>query len=188
MNQSIQLALILGSVRPGRFCEKVAAWAAHRLRSDGRFGLDVIDPVGLGLTGASAGGAGLADIQGRLGRADGFVIVTPEYNHSFPGALKLLIDAFSAEWQAKPTAFVSYGGVSGGLRAVEHLRPVFAELHAVTLRDSVSLANPWNAFRHTGDAPLGADEAMSLLLDRLEWWTAALRAARQATAYNRNTA
>ncbi len=67
-----------------------------------------------------------------------FVVVTPEYNHSFPGPLKAAIDRHVTPWQAKPVGFVSYGGISGGLRAVEHLRQVFAELHAVTVRETVS--------------------------------------------------
>jgi len=65
-----------------------------------------------------------------IGRA--FVVVTPEYNHGYPAPLKSLIDSVGREWQAKPVAFVSYGGVSGGLRAVEQLRQVFAKLHMVT--------------------------------------------------------
>src|SRR5260370_35845557 len=85
-----------------------------------------------------------------MSKADAFVVVTPEYNHGYPGALKSLIDAVSAEWHAKPVAFVSYGGISGGLRAVEQLRQVFAELHTVTIRDSGSFAGAWEPFDATG--------------------------------------
>jgi hypothetical protein len=70
--------------------------------------------------------------------ADAFVVVTPEYNHSYPASLKHAIDMAHGEWNTKPVAFVSYGGISGGLRAVEALRLVFAELHATTIRDTVS--------------------------------------------------
>jgi NAD(P)H-dependent FMN reductase len=192
MTEAVGLALIYGSVRPGRFCDGVAAWAADRIERDGRFVLDALDPATLGLTGMNPEGPGLDDARVRLGRADGFVIVTPEYNHSYPGALKLLIDAFTAEWQAKPVAFVSYGGVSGGLRAVEHLRHVFAELHATSLRDGVALANPWSYFADTAgaprSAPQGADEAMTLMLDRLDWWARALEAARRSIPYVRSAA
>jgi NAD(P)H-dependent FMN reductase len=79
------------------------------------------------------------------------VVVTPEYNHGYTAALKQLIDAVKAEWVAKPVGFVSYGGVSGGLRAVEQLRLVFAELHAVTIRDGVSFAMAWNRFDEAGE-------------------------------------
>ena len=89
----------------------------------------------------------------RLAAADAFVVVTPEYNHSYPAPVKTLIDWHFTEWQAKPVGFVSYGGMSGGLRAVEHLRGVFAELHAVTVRDTVSFHGAWDRFGP--DAPPG---------------------------------
>jgi NAD(P)H-dependent FMN reductase len=183
MADPISIVLIYGSVRPGRFCDRVVAWASARIRRDPRFDLDVLDPATLALTGADSAAPALAAVKAQLDRAEAFVIVTPEYNHSFPGALKLLIDAFSAEWQAKPVAFVSYGGVSGGLRAVEHLRHVFAELHAVTMRDGVSLTNPWSRLADPADAPDGADQALSVLLGRLAWWAQSLRAARHSSAY-----
>ena len=113
------------------------------------------------------------------------MVVTPEYNHSFPGALKVLIDAVGAQWSAKPVGFISYGGVSGGLRAVEHLRQVFAELHAVGLRDSVALHAPWGGFATPQDSPPGADAALELMLDRMAWWAGALTAARTAIPYVR---
>jgi NADPH-dependent FMN reductase len=65
--------------------------------------------------------------QERIAAAEAFVVVTPEYNHGYPAPLKALIDSSGAEWYAKPIAFVSYGGISGGLRAVEQLRLVFGE-------------------------------------------------------------
>ena len=86
----------------------------------------------------------------RLAAADAFVVVTPEYNHSFPASLKNAIDWHFKEWQAKPVGFVSYGGMSGGLRAVEHLRQVFVELHAVTVRDAVSFHGVWGLFDTDG--------------------------------------
>jgi hypothetical protein len=75
-----------------------------------------------------------AGVSPRLTSAEAFVIITPEYNHSFPASLKNLIDWHYTQWQAKPIGFVSYGGLGGGLRAVEQLRQVFAELHAMTER------------------------------------------------------
>jgi NAD(P)H-dependent FMN reductase len=183
MTEPIALALIYGSAREGRFCDRVAGWAAARIAVSAGFSLDIIDPVAFGLPARQADAAVPASLRRRLGDADAFVIVTPEYNHGYPGELKLLIDSAFSEWQAKPVAFVSYGGVSGGLRAVEQLRLVFAELHAVTIRDSVSLANPWKQFQAADEAPLGADEAMSIMLARLHWWAVALRNAREASAY-----
>ena len=63
-----------------------------------------------------------------MGRADGFIVITPEYNHGYPAVLKSALDALYAEWVRKPIAFVSYGGWSGGVRAVEQLRLVAIEL------------------------------------------------------------
>jgi NAD(P)H-dependent FMN reductase len=82
--------------------------------------------------------------------ADAFVIITPEYNHSFPAPLKTAIDWFSKEWSARPVAFVAYGGNAGGLRAVEQLRQVFAELHSVTVRNAAGFAGAWELFDATG--------------------------------------
>ncbi|GGK50891.1 hypothetical protein GCM10011591_23040 [Nocardia camponoti] len=131
--ERLQIAVIIGSTRDGRFAPTVSDWFLNRARLRDDIALDVIDAADF------VAGDSIAE---KLDSADGFIIVTPELNHSYPGTLKNLIDAHFAEWQAKPVGFVSYGGVSGGLRAVEHLRGVFAELHAVTVRDSVALANP----------------------------------------------
>lgn len=127
----LKLVLILGSVRPDRFCDVIAVWAAAEIKRDGRFSLDTLDsrrdwPV-----------VDSVQIRAAQGQADAFLIVTPEYNHSFPGPLKV-VDAAGTQWAAKPVAFVSYGGLSSGLRAVEHLRGVLAELDTVTVRESVS--------------------------------------------------
>src|SRR5579884_3872199 len=143
MDQQIRIAVIYGSTRPGRFCDTVVRWTAEQVAAQGRFLLDVVDP-------AQASGNGGASVRDQLAQADAFVVVTPEYNHGYPAALKELIDSSGPEWHAKPVAFVSYGGISGGLRAVEQLRLVFAELHAVTIRDSVSFAAAWEQFDATG--------------------------------------
>ncbi|MFC6490041.1 NADPH-dependent FMN reductase [Nitratireductor sp. GCM10026969] len=179
MLEKINVALIYGSVRDGRFCDTVAGWVRRRLEADQRFAVETVDPLALP---AESAPPGFGD---RLGRADAFIVVTPEYNHSYPAALKALIDSVKREWQSKPVGFVSYGGVSGGLRAVEHLRLVFAELHAVTLRDTVSFANPWNRFQPDGTLTDGrdAEDAMARQLAHLEWWARALKNARAAQPY-----
>lgn len=187
MHETIHIALIYGSVREGRFCDTVASWAAGRIADRSDFSLDVIDPPILALPNRHEceDSATVMTLRQRLDRADAFVVVTPEYNHGYPAALKFLIDLFYDQWQAKPVAFVSYGGVSGGLRAVEQLRLVFAELHAVTIRDSVSFANARSQFSAAGELlePDRARKAMATLLARLYWWAMALRAARHAVPY-----
>lgn len=187
MTSPIDIVLIYGSAREGRLCDKIADWAIAQIQACGGFAVDVIDPLqpdiaaGIDGTGAEA----RAGLRARLDRAQAFVVVTPEYNHSFPSALKAVIDAGKPEWAAKPVAFVSYGGAAGGIRAVEHLRNVFTELHATSLRDGVAFPNAWNQFDAAGvlRSPEGAEAAMRLMLARLAWWTSALTDARRAKPY-----
>lgn len=192
MDSKINVAVIYGSTREGRFCDKVVNWASLQIENDSRFKLDVIDPAALELPirHERKENAGLTALRQRLGQADAFVIVTPEYNHGYPAALKFLIDSVSEQWQAKPVAFVSYGGISGGLRAVEQLRLVFAELHAVTVRDAVSFANVWELCDASGEIQQSDRfrKSMATMLARLHWWAAALRDARNAAPYGQAVA
>jgi NAD(P)H-dependent FMN reductase len=173
-DRRFHLAVIIGSTREGRLGPAVASWFADQVSTRADFDVDLIDIADLA-----------TPLGPRLAAADAFVVVTPEYNHSFPAPLKAIIDRFSVEWRAKPAAFVCYGGISGGLRAVEQLRQVFAELHVVTIRDTVSLHGVWS---HVGpDGRLIDDAARTgaarAMLDRLVWWTRALNAARTAEPY-----
>ena len=180
----IRVAVIYGSTRPGRFCHTVVRWTVERLAASEKFQLDVIDPADPAPE-PSIDERPSQSLQQRLGQADAFVIVTPEYNHGYPAPLKALIDSSGAEWHAKPVAFVSYGGISGGLRAVEQLRLVFAELHAVTIRDSVSFPGAWEQFDESGTLrnPERSQRGMETLLARLNWWAVALRTARSTHPY-----
>jgi len=189
-----RLAVVIGSTRDGRFGPTVAKWFAARVAERDDVEIDVIDladhPLPLTLTRepAEAEAALLAQVTPRLDRADAFVVITPEYNHSYPASLKSLIDWHYTQWQAKPVAFVSYGGLAGGLRSVEHLRPVFSELHAVTIRETISFHSPWDKFAEDGsllDAEAGAAAAgaAKVMLDQLAWWALSLREARAARPY-----
>ncbi len=183
---TLRLAIIIGSTRQGRFGPTVARWFADRARLRHDMTIDVVDLAETRLPDAL--GDPTPDVTAtsqRLHLADAFVIVTPEYNHSFPGPLKSAIDWFCPEWKAKPVGFVSYGGASGGLRAVEHLRHVFAELHAVTVRDTVSFHGAWARFDTDGRPhdPDRCNAAADSMLNQLAWWGHALRDARQARPY-----
>ncbi|MFF5255400.1 NADPH-dependent FMN reductase [Streptomyces leeuwenhoekii] len=187
----LQVTLIIGSNRHGRFGPVVADWLLGRLRDREDLAVEVVDVAQTDLPTTFAPGpeasAALAEITPKLARADAFVVLTPEYNHSFPAALKNLIDWHYAEWRAKPVALVSYGGLAGGLRAVEHLRQVFAELHAVTVRDTVSFHNAGASFDDEGrlEDPSGPDAAAKVMLDQLAWWGTALREAKEKRPYDR---
>lgn len=192
----MKLVIIIGSVREGRYGPRIAQWFTDRACEADQFDIDVLDLADVALPLAlPPNGAALRDVAsrsteqqalaGRLAAADAFVVVTPEYNHSFPAALKHLIDWHFTEWQAKPVGFVSYGSRGGGLRAVEQLRPIFAELHAVTVRDSVSFDRHSERFDETGalSDPERPRAAAKVLLDQLIWWSSALREARAGRPY-----
>ncbi|WP_175625817.1 MULTISPECIES: NADPH-dependent FMN reductase [Oxalobacteraceae] len=184
-NEKLNLVLIYGSIREGRYCDIIANWASAQVRKHQEFALEIVDPAKLSLQPQSEQNPDLHALRTCLDRADAFIVITPEYNHGYPAPLKHLIDSVSREWQAKPLAFVSYGGVSGGLRAVEQLRQVFTELHVATMRNSVSFANAWEQFDDQGRlyAATRAEKSMEMMLAQLHWWAVALKDARRTIPY-----
>jgi len=131
-----KIGIILGSTRPGRNGEAVAKWVAEvaSQRTDAEFELvDLLDYKLPHLDEALPPSAGqytqshTLEWAAKIASFDGFVMVTPEYNHSTSGALKNAIDFLFAEWNNKAVGFVSYGS-AGGTRAVEHLRLIAGEL------------------------------------------------------------
>jgi NAD(P)H-dependent FMN reductase len=187
MNEKIKLALIYGSNRENRFCDTVANWAIAQISKSDEFDLTTIDPAKMNLPRqiGKRSNADLSDFRKRVREADAFMIVVPEYNHGYPAALKFLIDAEYEGWRAKPVSFVSYGGISGGIRAVEQLRQVFCELHAATVRDSVHLPNAWRRFDEDGNLiePQVPEKMFSDTVRQLQWWANALREARKSEPY-----
>ncbi|MCU1366564.1 MAG: reductase [Ilumatobacteraceae bacterium] len=182
-DRPLHVAVIIGSTREGRYADVVTNWfvALAEQRSD--LTIDIVDIGALDLPVhfTKARSTAMTTYADRIDRADAFVVITPEYNHSYPASLKHAIDLLNAEWKRKPVGFVSYGGISGGLRAVEHLRAVFAELHTVGIRDTVSFQGPWQLFDESGALidPVFADVAATTMLDELVWWATALRTAKE---------
>jgi NAD(P)H-dependent FMN reductase len=192
--QPVKLAIIVGSVRGGRFGPVVGRWFARQAESHGAVAVDVIDlldyplPVQMPAFGEQPEpqtGAAFVKLAAKLAAADAFAVITPEYNHSVPAGLKNAIDWYHDEWMAKPVGLISYGGMGGGLRAAEHLRQIFAELHAVTVRDMLSFHNAWAEFVKDSEptSPEGSEAAAKQLLDQLVWWGEALRDAREKSPY-----
>ncbi|MET8824746.1 NAD(P)H-dependent oxidoreductase [Streptomyces sp. NPDC004610] len=185
----LDVAVVVGSNRHGRFGPVIADWLLDRVRAHDGLVPHLVDvaeiPLPTTMQRTPQATAALAEVTPRLAAADAFVVLTPEYNHSFPAGLKNLIDWHSGEWRAKPVALVSYGGRSGGLRAVEQLRQVFAELHAVTLRDTVSFHNAGALFDDSGRPkdPTGPDASAKVMLDQLVWWAHTLREGRARRPY-----
>jgi len=168
----LRLALLTRNVDAGRFGTLVTRWFAREVERCDEFKLDLID---LSVVPP-------ADLSRRIDEADAVVIVTAEYNHAYPGDLKTAIDAVRRPWYAKPIAFVVYGGRSGGLRAAEQLRLVFAELHAVTIRDSLAFHEA--DFTSDGEpTDPTTPAAASALLTQLAWWSRPLRDARAQLPY-----
>lgn len=187
----LRLAVLSCSAPGSRTGPAVSAWFTEQAERFGQFEIDVVDvtaarlPVHVSRPTDAEAERLLAGVSPRLAAADAFAIVTPEYNHAYPAALKGAIDWHTTEWYAKPVGFVSYGGRSGGLRAVEQLRLVFSELHAVTLRDGVGFAEVWDQFDEQGQPKdaAGCNGAAKVLLDQLTWWAQSLREARDKRPY-----
>ncbi|MFF0494239.1 NADPH-dependent FMN reductase [Nocardia sp. NPDC004068] len=189
----LRTAVIIGSTRDGRFGPVAADWIAGHIARREDMTADLIDLVrtplptvfpAFGQALSEEAMAQLGAVSPRLAQADAFVIVTPEYNHSFPASLKNALDWHQEQWHAKPVGFVSYGGLAGGLRAVEHLRVVLAELHAVTIRNTVSFHNYGEVFGADGTpSDPGCDVAAKAMLDQLSWWGRSLREARRVHPY-----
>ncbi|MFC7383614.1 NADPH-dependent FMN reductase [Sphaerisporangium rhizosphaerae] len=182
----LRLAVIVGSTRKGRFGPTAAAWFAAQARKRRDLEVDLVDLAEARLPDTLRDhDEALPDqvraLGPRLGAADAFAVVTPEYNRSFPAPLKTAIDWFYDEWRAKPVTFVAYGRESGGLHATAHLREIFAELHAVAIRGAVSLPCYWEQYASDGTWPKATatcNTTVKTVLDELTWWAHALRDAR----------
>lgn len=184
-----RIAVILGSTRPGRRGEQVARWVMDRARqrTDAEFELiDLIDyplphldeplPPNMG----RYQNPHTLDWAATIGRFDGFVFVTPEYNHSTSGVLKNALDYLYAEWNNKAMGVVSYGA-TGGTRAAEHLRLVAGELQMADVRTNVALSLFTDFKEFTELAPVAHQaQALDTLLDQVIAWSQALAPLRQA--------
>lgn len=156
-----KIHVILGSIREGRAGEKVAAWFMEAMKNCESAELQLLDlrdfplPMFADATPPSQrqGPHANQDVQKWLDKvieAEGFIIITPEYNHGYSSVLKNAIDYGYHEWADKPVGFVSYGGLAGGSRAVEQLRQVAGELHMHDIRDQVMIPLVWAAFDENG--------------------------------------
>jgi len=185
------LQIILGSTRQGRVGDRVARWfyGVSTARDDLRaelldlrdWPLPFFDHPVPPITGQYAPEA--ESWAAKVREADGYVIVTPEYNWSYPAVLKNALDHIYQEWNTKPVAFVSYGGPAGGSRAVQHLREVVTELQMVPLRDSIMLPFAHRLFDHDGTLADPAYNARAnAMLDQWLVWAQVLRGVRMRAA------
>lgn len=186
------LQIIVASTRPGRVGATVADWVRDRASAHGGFAVEVVDLAEVDLPfldephhprlGRYVHQHTL-DWSATVSRADAFVFVTPEYNHGYPAALKNAIDFLHAEWQHKPVGFVSYGGVAGGTRAVQALKPVLAALKMVPAVAAVPIPFVATLLDDRGFQPSEAlEDGAAALFDELAEWTAALAPLRRQRA------
>lgn len=157
-----KIKIILGTTREGRKSDKVGNWFLKIAKSipntDLSFEvldlkewqLPLLDSAMPPMTGKYPEGK-IEEWAKAIDEADGFVFVTAEYNHGYPAVLKNSLDVIYKEWNSKPVAFVSYGGASGGIRAVEQLRQVVIELKMIPLRDDLNIHYIWQALDENGE-------------------------------------
>jgi NAD(P)H-dependent FMN reductase len=188
VTSSPHFLLVVGSTRQGRNADKVVGWLTHQLRarSDATLELADLRDLALPFFDAPAGPAyGDVAVEARtwaerVANADGFIFLTPEYNHGYPAALKNAIDHLYHQWVHKPAAIISYGGFGGGYRAAEQLRQVLIELKMVPVREQVGIPAIWAAFDEAGAKRIeGLDDALHAMIDELLWWAEALIPARE---------
>jgi NAD(P)H-dependent FMN reductase len=186
-----KIGIILGSTRPGRNGEAVAKWVLDvaSKRTDAEFELvDLLDYNLPHLDEAIPPSMGqyskphTLEWAKKIASLDGFIFVTPEYNHSTSGALKNAIDFLFAEWNNKAAGFVGYGSV-GGARAVEHLRLIAGELMLADVRASVHLSLAQDFENYSVFLPKEYQEqALTAVLDQTVAWSKALEPLRAANA------
>ena len=185
----IRIAIILGSTRPGRRGEAVARWVLEHAaqRTDAAFELgdladyelplfdEPLSPYAVVVLGRAYTKPHTLRWSAKIGSFDGFVFVTPEYNHSMPAALKNAIDFLYKEWNDKAAAFVSYGGGASGARAVEALRLVMGEVKVADVRAQVGLSvhTDWEGLTTFKPNPAHAKQ-LTAMLDEVIAWSGAL--------------
>lgn len=195
MTSTPHIAIIVASTRTNRFADYPLKWLLEQTKSDARFTFEVIDlrdhtlPHEILQNSPAANPRKYESEDHRaigelFDKADGFLVLTNEYNHGYSAPLKNTLDHFFVELNRKPIAFVGYGS-AGGARAIEQLRQVVDELDMASVRPSVNILGKYVMDIRGGNenvtevfAPLV--ERLHPLLNDLHWWANALKVARTA--------
>jgi NAD(P)H-dependent FMN reductase len=188
MYQKLKIQVIVGSVREGCASAPVARWV--QAGASGHIDAELVDladwPLPMfALATPPAMGDYKDPLQKRwaakIGEADGYVLVSPEYNHGTSAVLKNALDYLYAEWNRKPVAFVSFGN-TGGARAVEQLRGIAVELRMAPLGEAVHLFGLGEKLKDNRfEAEARDKKQLVKMFESLVWWGDALRTARVAT-------
>ena len=191
MSETVRIGVILASIREGRRGEAFARWMQGLLAERPGVEVELLDLKDWPLPSfahkdspvvaekAYAEGSLERRWADRIAAQDGFLVVTPEYNHGYPGALKNALDTVYTPWSHKPVAFASYGGFASGARAVEQLRLVAIELRMAPVRDEVNVRLVGYAADERGHPadPLYGKKARAAI-DDLLWWARVLNQGR----------
>jgi len=178
-----KIAVIVGSVRQNRQGIKVARWMEEKLKERGHI-VYFIDPLGLDLPLLDKmykeilnPSPKLIELKNQIVEADGYMPVTPEYNHSTSAAMKNTLDYFLEEYYFKPSAIVSYSvGRFGGVNAVQSLRLIFAELGAPSISSSFSISKVQEVFDDNGDLrDQGYGKRVIRFIEEFEWYIEAFK-------------
>ena len=183
------LGVVVASVRQGRVGYPIAEWMVAAVGVHGAFSPRLIDLRALDLPLLEEPAhprlqqytdQRTRNWSGIVSETDAFVFVTPEYNHSVPPALVNALDHLYVEWNYKAAGFVSYGGVSGGLRSVQSAKPLLCALKVVPIVEAVTLPS---VHKQVEDGRFKAEpshqKAASIMLDELKRWTDALAVLRR---------
>jgi NAD(P)H-dependent FMN reductase len=187
--EMLKVGIIVGSTRPGRKAAVVAKWAYDILKSRTNAAFEIVDiedyklplldepmPPSMG----QYSKAHTKTWAAKIGSLDGFIFVTPEYNHSTSAALKNAIDFLFREWNDKAAGFIGYGG-AGGVRAVENLRLVMGEIKVAAVRVQVMLSLYTDFENFTTFKPHPHHEkTVHAMADEVIAWSGALKALRES--------
>lgn len=192
----LHLQVIIASTRPNRAGLAVGEWFVERAERSDKFTVETVDLAEIDLPMFDEPRhprlreyehAHTKRWSGIVDRADAFVLVTPEYDHGAPPSLVNALDYLVHEWSYKPVGFVSYGGVSGGVRAVDMLKQIVTALKMMPMFESVILpffAQHLDRERGVFAPPQVQEDAALVMLTELHKWATALRTMRVPNEVN----
>ncbi len=188
----MKIAVILGSIRKVRRGERVAKWLMAKLPKTKGVAFELLDlrdyplpfydePTSPDSLKNGYSSPVATKWAAKIGKADAFIIITPEYNHGPNAVLKNALDWVYSEWNKKPVTFVSYApGAAAGIRAVEQLRQITIELQMAPIREAIHISHVLDTIDENGTLLQGHyNERLIKVLDQLLWWTKALKTARE---------
>lgn len=180
----VKIKIILGSIRENRFSDKTGNWVLEQIKKHQDVAAEILDlrEYNLPFYDETKKNEDVEKFSQKIKSADGFIIVTPEYNHGIPGVLKNALDWCYEEWNYKPVAFIGYGGV-GAARSIEQLKLVAIELRMVPVRNAVHILGnkyfPYQEGKITLEELFEEQtEAIHNLLHELLWLAKVMKQAR----------